>query len=249
MSDSNSSEETSSFTFIYTMALAIPCMLLAELASRTAINQVKIETNTITKRRKRFADLFRIPGNLILRFRKAPVQVLSKKDWHARETKLSGATPIDGDLVIDRLDGIPLAELLAEEDSSEEKLAAISVAMRSLFEFHLRFDQSHGDASATNVMICELQDGDLSATWFDFDVAHDESAPEVIRRADDLRALLYTSKLWLEDQDFVTLFPDWNSFYADDDVWEELIATMGNPIQHCDIFHLAQQKRVWRRVH
>ncbi len=240
MSDQNKKPGT--LSLIFTAAVALPSLILSELASRTSINRVTAETSTIVKRRVWFSELLRIPGNLILRCRRAPVFVLSKSDWHDREQQLTNAKSTHAGLLIDRLDGVPLSEYLANEDSAEEKLAAVSTAMRSLFDFHLRFDQSHGDASSTNVMIHEFE-GHLSATWFDFDVAHDESVPEVIRRADDLRALLYTSKPWLKNEEFVTLFPEWNSFYADDDVWNELLETMSKPLQHCDIFHLAQQKR------
>ena len=70
--------------------------------------------------------------------------------------------------------------------------------------------------------------------------------PNVVGRSDDLRALLFTSKPWLTDADFAKLFDDSESLYTVKEVWNELIKTMSNPIQHCDIFHLAQQKQAIR---
>jgi len=230
-------------TLIGLTVLYLPCMLLAKLAAQTCINVVTIDDTTVSKRRTWYSNFLRIPGNLVLGFRRAPVQVLSTKQWHQREQLLSNATVVENTLQLKKLDGVPLSEYLSSEKSVELKLAAIESAMRSLFEFHLQYDQSHGDASSTNVMINELPDGKISATWFDFDVAHKASVPEVVRRSDDLRALFYTSNLWLTIKDFSRLFSDIETPYADEDVWKEMTNTMSNPFQHSDIFHLAQQKR------
>ena len=240
---SDQPKSSSTFTLFCTTLLLLPCMLLSRLAAQTSINSVTVDESTVSKRRLWHASLFRIPGNLILGFRRAPVKVLSTSQWLEREQKLAGATVSANAVVLNKLDGIPLTEFLANESSSGQKLAAISSAAAALFEFHFQQDQSHGDASAANVMIHELPDGKLSATWFDFDVAHQESVPEVIRRSDDLRALFFTSKRWLNNAEFAQLFAGTESPYTDDDVWKELINTMSNPFQHCDIFHLAQQKR------
>jgi len=219
-------------------------MLLAKLAAQSCINIVTIDDTTVSKHRTWYANLLRIPGNLVLGFRRAPVKVLSTKQWHQRELHLSkSATVSENKLQLEKLDGVPLYEFLLGEEPMEQKLAAIRAAMRSLFEFHLKHDQSHGDASATNVMIHQLPEGDFSATWFDFDVAHKESVPEIVRRSDDLRALFFTSKAGLTITDFSPLFTDAETTYADDDVWKEMTKTMSDPFQHSDPFHLAQQMR------
>ncbi|QEG24736.1 hypothetical protein [Mariniblastus fucicola] len=236
-------KKTDTFKLMFTTLLYAPCTILAKIASQTRVNEVTIEADTVTKCRNWHAEFLRIPGNLILGFRRAPVKVLSTKQWFEREQELAGATVSRNALQLKKLNGKPLCELLAVEVSAERKLAAISVSMRSLFEFHLQFDQSHGDASATNVMIDELPNGELSASWFDFDVAHRATVSEVDGRADDLRALFFTARPWLSNADFARLFTEFNANYADDDVWQKLIETMSNPFQHCDVFHLAQQRR------
>lgn len=240
---SDQPKSSSAFALFCTTLLFLPCMLLAKLAAQTSINNVTIDESTVSKRRHWYASLFRIPGNLILGFRRAPVKVLSTSQWLEREQKLANATVSENAAVLKKLDGIPLSEFLATESSSEQKIAAVSAAVASLYEFHFQQDQSHGDASAANVMIYELPHGKFLATWFDFDVAHKESVSEVIRRSDDLRALFFTSKHWLNIEEFAQLFAGTESPYTDDDVWKELIETMSNPFQHSDIFHLAQQKR------
>ena len=231
-----------------TTVLFLPCMLLAKIAAAQCINIVTIKDDTVSKRRLCYAGLLRIPGNLILGFRRAPVKVLSTKQWQERERRLANASVSDRAVVLKRIDGVTLSDYLAQESTVDRKLAAINAALGSLFDFHLQHDQSHGDATATNVMIHESSDGELSATWFDFDVAHKESVSSIIRRADDLRALFFTAKPWLSDEDFARLFTGTESPYTDDDVWRELIKTMGNPFQHCDIFHMAQQQRATRSL-
>ena len=231
------------FALACTTLLFLPCMLLAKLAANTRINSVTIDEATVSKKRLWHSGLVRIPGNLILGFRRAPVRVLPAKEWFERARRVAEATTSNNTVVLKKLNGHPLCDFLANENSAERKLIAISTAMRSLFDFHLQHDQSHGDASATNVMIHELPGDNISAAWFDFDVAHKASVPEVIARADDLRALLFTSKPWLTNAEFTRLFQEFDSGYQDEDVWKELIETMGNPFQHCDIFHLAQQSR------
>ena len=231
------------FTLICTTVLFLPCMLLSRLAAQTWINVVTIDDTTVSKHRTWYSNFIRIPGNLVLGFRRAPVKVLSTKQWHERERQLSDATVVENKLQLAKLGGVPLSEYLSSEKSAAQKLAAINAATHSLFNFHFQHDQSHGDASSSNVMINESPDGNLSAIWFDFDVAHRDSVPDVVGRSDDLRALFFTSKPWLTDNDFARLFAGSDSPYTDDDVWKELIKAMSNPIQHCDIFHLAQQKR------
>lgn len=239
-------KQPGTFTLFRTTVLFLPCMLLAKLAAQICINVVAIDDTTVSKHRTWYANFLRIPGNFILGFRRAPVRVLSTKQWYERERQLSNATVVENKLQLGKLDGVPLSEYLSNEESVEQKLAAINAAMRSLFEFHLQHDQSHGDASVTNVMIDKLPGGNFSATWFDFDVAHKDSVSEVVRRSDDLRALFYTSKAWLTAKDFSRLFTDSKTPYADEEVWEEMTKTMSSPLQHSDIFHLAQQMRAIR---
>lgn len=237
------SNKRGNWTLVWTTILFLPCVFIANFAAQTHINTVTVDNSTVSKRRVWFADFFRIIGNLMLGFRRAPVKVLSKDQWHQRETQLIHASVSDGNLILPILDGVPLSEFLANEDSVDRKFAAISAAAKALFDFHLQHNQSHGDASVSNVMVLECPDAEFSATWFDFDVAHKDSVPEIIRRADDLRALLFTAKTWLTDEGFALLFSDFGHSYTDEEVWQELIDSMSNPFQHCDIFHLSQIRR------
>ena len=243
MEDQESENGSRGWLLFLTTALLGPCLLLSRLASGSFINRTTVGDNTVVKQRKWFANFLRIPGNVILRFRRAPVRVLSRKRWHQRESEFNGATFSGNGLSLERLGGEPLSEYLANTDSGEDRMAAITTAMRALFDFHLQHDQSHGDASASNVMIRELPDATLLATWFDFDVAHFDSTPMLIRRADDLRALLFTSQQWLTKVQFASLFQGWDIFYPDENVWAEFQSTMSNPLCHCDVFHLAQIRR------
>jgi len=231
---SQSDQKLNYFVFLLT---AIPIRILAFFASRTVVNQVSISSDVVTKHRVWYSNIARIPGNLFLRLRKAPVQVLSNSEWQQRESEIADATIADGKLKLERLDGVPLADFLRTEESEDKKSEAILSAAKSLFEFHLRFNQSHGDASASNVMIVELPQGEFSATWFDFDVAHSGS-DSTINCADDLRSLICTTIGFPIDEKF-DLFA---TAYPNRAVMEALTQVFDRQI--CDVFHLAQQLRL-----
>lgn len=209
----------------------IPCWLIAFLASHSIVNKVTFEPDVVFKQRLWYAELLRIPGNLFLRMRKAPVAVLSVKQWHQRECELAEATVVDGKLKLKRLEGEPLSEYLNSDRCSSKKLEAVFVAMDALLEFHERFNQTHGDAAVTNVMVRELLGDEMEATWFDFDVAH-VGPFSSLNRADDLRALLTTSGSELENA--IPMLRDPELEIALREIEKKL------PI---DIFHLAQRIR------
>ena len=231
---SQSDQKLNYFLFLLT---AIPIRILAFFASRTVVNQVSISSDVVTKHRLWYSNIVRIPGNLVLRFRKAPVQVLSNSEWQQRESEIAGATVADGKLELVRLDGMPLSEFLRTEESEDKKSEAILSAAKSLFEFHLRFNQSHGDASASNVMIVELPGGEISATWFDFDTAHTGS-DSAINRADDLRSLIGTTMVLTRSVKLNLI----QEAYPDGAVLEVLPEVINSQIY--DVFHIAQTLRV-----
>lgn len=208
------------------------CRLVAALTARSAINHVVVADDSVFKRRRWYADWIRIPGNLFLRFRAAPVRVLSREQWIERESQIAGATHIDGGLQLPKLSGIPLSEFLSSEESTPAKQEAIFIAIRALFDFHQQTGQSHGDASATNVMIAQTEQ-QLSATWFDFDVAHSGDSNKQ-NRADDLRAILTTAQVREFDAALKEAYPD-------EEIWESAVVLIAKG--SCDIFHLAQQQR------
>lgn len=216
--------------------MSLPCGLLAIIAAKSAINDVKLLENSVEKRRRWYADLLRIPGNFFLWFRKAPVRVLSSKAWRLREKEISNATLGSGCIRMKKLEGTPLDEYLISTIDDERKSRSVFAAVKSLFSFHTQFNQSHGDASATNVMIVESSGGEFSATWFDFDVAHTGSS-EVVNFADDLRALLYTSIYRTQSWQI----EDLRLAYPDEDVWAAFAEITGSFL--FDIFHQAQMLR------
>lgn len=217
---------------IFDSLISLCCRLVAALAARSTINRVVIANDSVFKHRRWHADWLRIPGNLLLRFRAAPVKVLSREQWIERESQIAAATRIDGGLRLPKVDGVPLASFLAGSESRQRKKNAICIAIRALFDFHQQTGQSHGDASATNVMITQAGHP-WSATWFDFDVAHSGDSSK-LNRADDLRAILSTAQVCEFDALLTNAYPD-------DEIWESAIALIAKGPR--DIFHLAQQKR------
>ena len=95
-------------------------------------------------------------------------------------------------LILPCLPGKTLAALLDDPMLADTgRTKAIEYATAALAEFH-RLGFTHGDAMAENVMI-DLDAG--VARWFDFETVHDDSRPMTWRRADDVRALLFTCVL------------------------------------------------------
>ena len=219
---------------IYDSFISVCRRLVVALAARCAINCVVIAEDSVFKRRRWYANCLRILGNLLLRYRENPVEVLSREKWIVREIELSGASPLDGGVQLPKIAGLPLAQFLAGPESPKLKQEALRFAIRALFDFHQQTGQSHGDASATNVMIAKSGQ-QLSATWFDFDVAHRGSCSKR-NRADDLRAILSTAQV----REFDTL----KESYPDAEIWEQAIRLVAAGSR--DLFHLAQQLRCRR---
>ena len=152
-------------------------------------------------------------GNLYLMLQKCDVEILATDEWIRWEITVQNA--------IDRADGVKKTELIADnshtftrrhvsgsslrdvlkEDrySEEVKFSAIGWAVDSLCQLHHRSADwgsgvnqsvSHGDATVNNVIV----DVDLQqANWIDFDMRHLPHVPELDRRADDLRALVFSA--------------------------------------------------------
>lgn len=217
--------------FILRGVVSIPCQILAFLAARSIVNKVAIEIDFVFKQRVWYAGLLRMPGNFFLRMRKAPVKVLSVAQWHQRERELAGATIVDGMLKLKRLSGVSLSEYLDSDRGDAQKSQAVSAAIVALMDFHKRFEQTHGDAWTGNVMIRELPNDEMDATWFDFDVAHVGPFSNV-NRADDLRALLTTTGL-----DFESFLPGINNLEIECE-FRNIVKSLST-----DIFHIAQRIR------
>ena len=196
------------------------------------------------KRRRAYAPLLVALGDPLVRLLDAGVRVLPQRAWEARERllhrELRGAeirVEADGTLVLPRLTGRTLAELL--EDAAIDEPArgrAVTRAVDALVALHaLGF--THGDAMAENVMV-DL-DGDV-AHWFDFETEHDARRPLEWRRADDLRALLLTSLVRTTPgrrEETVRVVLD---AYGDERVTRELAARFTSVLRRALPFHLGQ---------
>jgi len=223
------------------IATYIPTAILASIASHAKINRVTVSSDFILKRRAWYSNLIRVPGNLMLYRRLAPIRVLSTSAWIDREKQIAGAVVENKHLRLKRLEGMTLVDFLATEKSAEKKLQAIVSALESLHDFHQKHQQSHGDACASNVMIHDPENGEMTATWFDFDVAHSGS-DLLINKADDLNAFVMTLCV---PSGRIPKFENLKQLYPDEKVWDSfyrLCKTQPN-----NVFHFAQRKRVQRQ--
>ena len=147
------------------------------------------------KRRTWFGPALVRLGALLMWATDSGVRVLPGAPWLAAERgayrRLYGrAVHRRGrDLILPRLPGAPLAELLdgAGHDESSRQ-AGLATAAAALAAFH-RGGSTHGDATAANVLI----DAAGGARWFDFETAHAPRRRWRWRCADDLRALLQSA--------------------------------------------------------
>jgi tRNA A-37 threonylcarbamoyl transferase component Bud32 len=151
---------------------------------------------SVHKSRVCYAPFIISIGNLLLKILDTGVQVLQRRDWEERERQVyqslyGTAITIDanGVIVMPLLAGRTLANLLEDPsvDQSHRKMA-IERATTALAEFH-NLGLTHGDAMAENVLVDRTAG---VANWFDFETIHDSSRPMIWRRADDVRALLFT---------------------------------------------------------
>jgi hypothetical protein len=177
------------------------CLTLGRLlrASRYATTRLVREDGEarVRKRRRFHAPLLVALGDPLVRVLDTGVRVLPQRAWEARERllhqRLRGAAvrvEADGTLVLPCLTGRTLAALLEDGALDEPARArAAALAAAALAAFHA-LGLTHGDAMAENVMV-DL-DADV-AHWFDFETEHDARRPLEWRRADDLRALLFTT--------------------------------------------------------
>jgi tRNA A-37 threonylcarbamoyl transferase component Bud32 len=205
------------------------------------------------RKSRRFRAEVLIPlGNLYLYLQEAQVEVLSVGAWIEWELLVArqlGREVLiaEGGLGIETrvLAGRTLEDILREDGSLEDKLAAItaaSVALRELHQLNLTGGRvsnwafSHGDATCRNVM---LGGPENSAHWFDFDTSHVTSQPADFRQADDVRALLMSCAVWLAPPDYGQCVAGVFHGYADDRV-AATVQRMVQREQQVRVFHLAQ---------
>jgi hypothetical protein len=227
----------------FCVSLALGKLLRSARYSKTRIVYEDGERQ-VRKHRVSYAPLLIWMGDLLSRVLDNGVRVLPQGDWEERErqvyTTLRGsAIRIDagGTLVLPRLDGQTLADLLENPEVEESvRERAIELAVVALKDFHSR-GFTHGDAMAENVMV-DLEVG--IAHWFDFETMHDSSRPKVWRRADDVRALLATSLLRCNAEQMAEAVQRILDVYGDDEVTELLRASFTSVLRRPLAFHLGQ---------
>jgi hypothetical protein len=198
----------------------------------------------VRKRRLFYAPLLVWLGEPLMRILDTGVRVLPKRDWVERERQVHGMlrdrsihTDADGTLVLPYLAGETLAAVLENPELEErERKRAIELAVVALADFHRR-GFTHGDAMAENVLV-DLAAG--AAHWFDFETVHDPSRPIAWRRADDLRALLFTCLIRIVPEKRAGILQLVLDAYRDEEVTRVLATSFTSVLRRPLTFHLAQ---------
>ncbi|MBS0204608.1 MAG: hypothetical protein JSS49_17020 [Planctomycetes bacterium] len=167
------------------------------------------------KRRTRWSAILIPLGNAWLRLQGTLSTALPLPEWLLWETAVGRAlgrtVGIEGDqrgIQVADHPGICLAVLLQSNIDLPMKLAAIQAAATALRRLHqacidgcglINWPLSHGDATSRNVIIDPATG---TATWIDFDMRHLPTLATTTRRADDLRALLWSSLADLAESAF-----------------------------------------------
>lgn len=222
--------------------------LFAWIMAQVRLNTAIAVGGAVLKRRKWYAPMIILPGNLISRMRPASVCVLPDKDWFAWEKRIHAAlnridvTARNAWLRIPAAPGEALQDILKSDRALHEKQRAMAAAGRALRAMHaLALSDgvllSHGDATIRNVVYDPERD---RARWIDFDLRHNLRVAARMRHADDLRALLYSACPHAADEDYAALFRAAIEAYGDREVLSELGRRIAHRSLDRDLYHLAQ---------
>ena len=223
-------------------------LFLGRLLRAGTYSQVRIVDrhggSQVRKSRSFHAPLLVWLGGPLVRLLDTGVRVLPRREWEERERLMyeslygvSIRTDADGTLVLPRLAGETLADLLEETALGDAvRNRAIELAVVALAELHAR-GSTHGDAMAENVMV-DLEAG--VARWFDFETIHDSSRPMAWRRADDVRALLATCLVRTGEAKFAETLQLILDGYADAGVTRLLSPSFTAVLRRPLTFHLGQ---------
>lgn len=172
----------------------------------------------VVKSRRRGSRLAISLGNLYLHLQKCDVEILATDEWIRWEKAVHSASMLRdfGQLTEfhavnshcftrRRVIGSSLRDILKGGRYSDDlKFSAVGWAVGSLCQLHRRRADwgcgliqsvSHGDATVNNVIVnFESQ----KATWIDFDIRHLPILRELDRRADDLRALIFSAAVCVQ---------------------------------------------------
>lgn len=206
---------------------------------------MRAEPGAFVKRRRGWAPLLIWGAEALLRPR---FHTLSGAAWQAQESalyaQLYGQPParIPGGLRLPALPGVVLADYLrpAPADGPQALRAAV-VALHALHQVEVAPGAgpfTHGDATAHN---CLYEPAAARARWFDFETGHLAGLGLAERRADDLRALLFSAGAWLAEAPAVWL-PPVMAAYPDPAVWSAWRRLASALTQRADPFHLAQTR-------
>jgi len=210
----------------------------------------------IAKGRRWYAPLLIAVGNAYLRQIGLSARVLTNQAWRQWECEVYRRA-YGSVLLADKQDrvqiplwrGRVLANFLAAPmHPASLKLQAVRLAAAALHRLHqlsVRWPDgrqrpfSHGDATVRNVIVTRKLD---QATWFDFDMAHDETQPATWRHADDLRAMIFSAAKWFPEEIYADLVQSVLTSYADPAVSEPLSAAIIQSRDRPNSFHLAQSR-------
>lgn len=234
----------------YHLCLALGGFLRSARYSRTQV-VVGGDTLYVRKHRRFYAPMLICLGGPLMRMLDTGVRVLPQRDWERREREVYDryfATPVGieagGALVLPHLHGRTLAALLEDRTlETATKRRAIALAVSALAGFHRR-GLTHADAMAGNVIV-DLDAG--TATWFDFETAHDSGRAVTWRRADDLRALLATCLLRTDPAESHSTLRLVLDTYGDDAVIRVLATGFDTVWRRSLVFYLAQAPLTFRR--
>jgi hypothetical protein len=162
-------------------------------------------------KRRRLSSWLLIPlANAYLRCMGSSSVMLSNRQWHLWEAAVGAARVTSDRVATPKYPGKTLRVQLLSELDCEQKMDCFTLALSALSELHQTtitwegrtVQLSHGDATADNVCV-DLKTA--AASWFDFDTRHRLDLAVAERRADDLRALVYSSAVCLSPQHYPCL--------------------------------------------
>ncbi len=231
------------------------------------VRRVRVDDTALMLKSRRLGSGIAIRvGNIYLRRQRSNVEVLVDDEWLRWELAVESATSHEivfqthpspyekfGGLVSRVCSGRPLQNILIDRASSlDEQFAAIRWAMAALDQLHqhqadwgngLHQSISHGDATANNVIIDSRTQ---SASWIDFDTRHHRQLPTADRRADDLRALIYSVASHLPQSHYPRLAQEFSAQRPEATVVNRFRCHLESDWRRLNTFQLAQAPLSWK---
>jgi len=191
-------------------------------------------------------------GNVYLRVQGALSEVLSRQEWMNWESLIARHLNRQIQITEDRMGlefpvivGETLEDFLRIDQPPEAKRYGIFLVAEALRKLHrIEVSQpeiadwwlSHGDATSRNVIV-NLETN--TADWIDFDMRHRKNLSSVIRRADDLRTLLWSSACCLDPVHYPDCARTVFEGYADREIIEA-VQQMTRDRMSRSVFQLSQ---------